>query len=155
MSVAQYGALPASPEGEAVAKIYAAKGCKVLIVDLNEERLRQVEADIKGGHVVCVASHRLEPRRSFGTGALPLPGLQARHDGPQQEFPFGENGPGRPGGPGRLRPRRAGLPPERAVQEGHHLLPGLLGGRPVPESVALHEGVSNPRVDRDRFVDAP
>ena len=45
----------ASGIGEAVAKIYAANACKVLIVDLNEERLRQVEADIKGGHGVCAA----------------------------------------------------------------------------------------------------
>jgi NAD(P)-dependent dehydrogenase (short-subunit alcohol dehydrogenase family) len=45
----------ASGIGEAVAKIYAANACKVLIVDLNEERLRKVEADIKGGHGVCAA----------------------------------------------------------------------------------------------------
>ena len=47
----------ASGIGEAVAKIYAANGCKVLIVDLNEERLKQVEADIKGGRGVCASRH--------------------------------------------------------------------------------------------------
>jgi NAD(P)-dependent dehydrogenase (short-subunit alcohol dehydrogenase family) len=45
----------ASGIGEAVAKIYAANACKVLLVDLDEEGLRKVEADIKGGHGVCAA----------------------------------------------------------------------------------------------------
>src|SRR4030067_3262671 len=45
----------ASGIGEAVAKIYAANACKVLLVDLDEERLGKVEADIKGGHGVCAA----------------------------------------------------------------------------------------------------
>lgn len=41
----------ASGIGEAVAKLYAANGCRVLIVDINSERLAQVEAEIasKGG----------------------------------------------------------------------------------------------------------
>ena len=45
----------ASGIGEAVAKIYAANACKVLIVDLNEKRLQQVEADIKAKSGICLA----------------------------------------------------------------------------------------------------
>ncbi len=45
----------ASGIGEAVAKIYAANACKVLIVDVNEKRLRQVAADIAAAKGTCLA----------------------------------------------------------------------------------------------------
>jgi NAD(P)-dependent dehydrogenase (short-subunit alcohol dehydrogenase family) len=43
----------ASGIGEAVAKIYAANACKVLIVDVNEERLQCVLEDIRAKHGIC------------------------------------------------------------------------------------------------------
>lgn len=45
----------ASGIGEAVAKIYAANGCGVMIVDVNEGGLRRVAADIDSGKGSCVA----------------------------------------------------------------------------------------------------
>jgi NAD(P)-dependent dehydrogenase (short-subunit alcohol dehydrogenase family) len=43
----------ASGIGEAVAKIYAANGCRVMIVDVNRERLRIVADDITADHGTC------------------------------------------------------------------------------------------------------
>jgi NAD(P)-dependent dehydrogenase (short-subunit alcohol dehydrogenase family) len=43
----------ASGIGEAVAKIYAANACKVLIVDVNDERLRLVSEDIRANRGIC------------------------------------------------------------------------------------------------------
>ena len=45
----------ASGIGEAVAKIYAAHGCKVMIVDLNGEGLKRVVADIIEAGGACAA----------------------------------------------------------------------------------------------------
>ncbi len=47
----------ASGIGEAVAKIYSANGCKVLIVDVNEKRLPQVAADIEAKNGICKATY--------------------------------------------------------------------------------------------------
>jgi NAD(P)-dependent dehydrogenase (short-subunit alcohol dehydrogenase family) len=45
----------ASGIGEAVAKSYAANGCRVMIVDVNGERLRRVAADIEAAGGLCAA----------------------------------------------------------------------------------------------------
>lgn len=45
----------ASGIGEAVAKIYAQNGCKVMIVDVNGERLKQVEQEILNAGGECVS----------------------------------------------------------------------------------------------------
>ena len=45
----------ASGIGEAVAKLYAKHGCKVMIVDINGERLKKVEQEVKADGGECVA----------------------------------------------------------------------------------------------------
>lgn len=45
----------ASGIGEAVAKIYAENGCKVAICDIDEERMKKVEAEINSAGGTCIA----------------------------------------------------------------------------------------------------
>ncbi|HMQ56655.1 MAG TPA: SDR family NAD(P)-dependent oxidoreductase, partial [Anaerolineae bacterium] len=47
----------ASGIGEAVAKIFAANQCKVVLVDINNERLQNVAAEITAAGGLCRAVH--------------------------------------------------------------------------------------------------
>ena len=45
----------ASGIGEAIAKTFAANGCKVVLVDINKERLPKVEVEIDAEDGICKA----------------------------------------------------------------------------------------------------